>query len=188
MKLTTTQITKISLMLAFICVISYLRIPLPFSEIAITGQTLAVMLIGFVLSPSEAFITMLCYWFLGFIGAPVYGGPAGPAKMFGPAGGYFLAFIFAVVLISKLKGDHYHFIRYVFVSIVFGVIFINLIGFIWMKILMGMPLKVAFLTGFLPFIPLDILKCVIAVILAKPIQVTFRTILEDHHTNLNKPQ
>ena len=59
-KLSTPQITKIALMVAFVSAASYLRIPLPFSEAAITGQTLAVKLVALTLSPLEAFITLLC--------------------------------------------------------------------------------------------------------------------------------
>ena len=117
MKLSTTQITKIALMTAFVSAASYLRIPLPFSEAAITGQTLAVNLVALVLSPGEAFVTMLCYWLLGVVGAPVYGGAAGPGKMFGPAGGYFAAFMLAVVLIARLRGTKYNIIRYALVTI-----------------------------------------------------------------------
>lgn len=170
-KLSTPQITKIALMIAFVSAASYLRIPLPFSEAAITGQTLAVNLVALVLSPLEAFITMLCYWLLGVVGAPVYGGPAGPGKMFGPAGGYFAAFMLAVVLIGLLKGKKYSIVRYAIVTILIGIPMIDGIGFIWMKTVAGMTWKAAFFAGFVPFIPLDIVKCIAAVLIAKPVQV-----------------
>lgn len=173
MKLSTTQITKIALMIAFISAASYLRIPLPFSEGAITGQTLALNLIALILSPGEAFVTMLCYWLLGVVGAPVYGGAAGPGKMFGPAGGYFVGFILAAVLIAKLRGRKYNIIRYTLVTILIGIPVINGVGFIWMKVVAGMTWNAAFLAGFLPYIPLDIVKCIAAVLLAKPVQSAF---------------
>ncbi len=176
MKLSTTQITKIALMTAFVSAASYLRIPLPFSEAAITGQTLAVNLVALVLSPGEAFVTMLCYWLLGVVGAPVYGGAAGPGKMFGPAGGYFAAFMLAVVLIARLRGTKYNIIRYALVTILIGIPVIDGIGFIWMKVAAGMTWKAAFMAGFLPFIPLDIVKCIAAVLLAKPVQSAFYAI------------
>lgn len=170
MNLSTVQITKIALMVAFICVASYIRVPLPFEVGAITGQTLAVNLIALVLSPAEAFITMLCYWILGVVGAPVYGGPAGPGKMFGPAGGYFAAFMVAVVLIAALRGKKYNFLRYVLVTVLIGMPVINGIGFVWMKLVAGMTWEAAFMTGFVPYIPLDIVKCLAAITLAKPVQ------------------
>lgn len=178
MKLTTAQITKIALMVAFISAASYLRIPLPFSVGAITGQTLAVNLVALLLLPGEAFITMLCYWLLGVVGVPVYGGAAGPGKMFGPAGGYFMAFMLAAVLIAKLRGTKYNIIRYALVTILVGIPVIDGIGFIWMKAVADMTWKVAFLTGFLAYIPLDIVKCIAAILLAKPIQSAFYAVEE----------
>lgn len=172
-KFSTFQITRIALMVAFICAASYLRIPLPFSVGAITGQTLAVNLIALVLPPMEAFITMLCYWILGVVGAPVYGGPAGPGKMFGPAGGYFAAFMVAVLLIGMLKGKKYSFWRYTLVTVCIGLPVINGIGCVWMKLAAEMTWKTAFMTGFVPYIPLDIVKCLVAVILARPVQKAF---------------
>lgn len=179
-KLSTFQITKIALMVAFVSAASYLRIPLPFSEGAITGQTLAVNLVALTLSPGEAFITMLCYWLLGVVGAPVYGAAAGPGKMFGPAGGYYAAFMLAVVLIAALKGKKYNLLRYIFVTILVGILVIDGIGYVWMKLVADMTWKTAFMAGFLPFLPLDIVKCIGAVLLARPIQSAFYAIESDN--------
>lgn len=172
-KLSTAQITKIALMVAFISVASYLRIPLPFSNAVITGQTLAVNLIALLLSPGEAFITMFCYWLLGVVGAPVYGGPAGPGKMFGPAGGYFAAFMVAVVVIAALRGSKYSPVRYAMVTIFAGIFIIDGMGCIWMKVVTGITWETAFLTGFLAYLPLDVVKCIGAIALAKPLQSAF---------------
>lgn len=186
-KLSTLQITKIAFMTAFVSAASYLRIPLPFSEGAITGQTLAVNLVALTLSPKEAFITMLCYWLLGVVGAPVYGGAAGPGKMFGPAGGYFAAFMLAVVLIAVLRGKKYNLFRYTIVTILVGVLVIDGIGFIWMKVVADMTWKAAFIAGFLPFLPLDIVKCIGAVLLAKPVQGAFYAIESENGKRSETP-
>ena len=187
-KLSTAQITKIALMVAFVSAASYLRIPLPFSEAAITGQTLAVNLVALILSPGEAFLTMVCYWLLGVVGAPVYGGAAGPGKMFGPAGGYFAAFLLAVVLIAALRGKKYNLIRYTIVTIAVGLVVIDGIGFIWMKMVAGMTWKAAFMAGFVPFIPLDIVKCIAAVLLAKPVQGAFYVIESGNERKSKAPK
>ncbi|MCM1157408.1 MAG: biotin transporter BioY [Bacteroidales bacterium] len=177
-KLSTMQITRIALMTAFISASSYLRIPLPFAGGVITGQTLAVNLVALVLTPSEAGMTMLCYWLLGVLGVPVYGGAAGPGKMFGLTGGYCAAFILAAFLIAGLRGKEYNFVRYVLVTVLIGIPVIDGIGFAWMKAVSGMTWKSAFATGFLPYLPLDAVKCIGAVLLAKPVGHAFR-IMED---------
>lgn len=166
----TRQLTKISLMIAFVSAMSYVRIPLPFSEAAITGQTLAVNIIALLLTPKEAFVTMLCYWLLGLVGTPVFGGMAGPGKMFGPGGGYFMAFMLAVVLIGLFRGKQYKLSRYIVVTVTVGLLVIDGIGFLWLKCITGMTWETALIVGVVAFAPLDIVKCVVACILVKPLQ------------------
>ena len=77
----------------------------------------------------------------------------------------------AVVLIGLLKGKKYSIVRYAVVTILIGIPMIDGIGFIWMKTVAGVTWKAAFFAGFVPFIPLDIVKCIAAVLIAKPVQV-----------------
>jgi len=169
-KFSTSQMTRIAMMVAFISAMSYVRVPLPFSEAAITGQTLALNVIALLLTPVEAFVTMLCYWLLGLVGAPVFGGMAGPGKLFGPGGGYFMAFMLAVVLIAKFRGERYGLGRCVLVTVLVGVLVIDGIGFVWLKFVTGMTWQAAFFTGLVAFIPLDVLKCVVACVVVKPLR------------------
>lgn len=169
-RLSTKQMTRIALMVAFVSAMSYIRIPLPLSDAAITGQTLAVNVIALLLIPKEAFITMLCYWLLGLVGAPVFGGMAGPGKMFGPGGGYFVAFMLAVVLIGTLKGKTQNMARHILVTILVGILVIDGIGFVWLKIITGMTWKASFLAGVVAFVPLDLVKCVLACVIARPLR------------------
>ncbi|MBR1865060.1 MAG: biotin transporter BioY [Lachnospiraceae bacterium] len=173
-KLSTAQITKIALMIAFISVSSYIVIPLPFTTASITGQTLAVNLVALVLEPGEAFFTLVCYWLLGLVGAPVFaGGTSGPGKMFGPTGGYYIGFVIAAVAIAFLKGKKYNMVRYSLIAVLIGIPVIDGLGLIWMKFIGGMTWKAAFVGAVLPFIPLDIVKCIAAALLAKPIRSAF---------------
>jgi len=168
--LTTTQMTRIALMVAFVSAMSYVRIPLPFSDAAMTGQTLALNVIALLLTPAEAFITMLCYWMLGLVGAPVFGGMAGPGKMFGPGGGYFIAFMLAAVIIAKTRGKRYSFGRYLLVTVLVGLLVVDGFGFLWLKLVTGMTWKVAWIAGMIAFAPFDVLKCVLACLVVKPLQ------------------
>ena len=170
----TAQLTKIAMMIAFVSAMSYVRIPLPFSEAAITGQTLAVNMIALLLTPKEAFVTMCCYWLLGLVGAPVFGGMAGPGKLFGPGGGYFMAFMLAVVLIGVLRGKQYKLSRYIVVTVLVGIFVIDAMGFVWLKFVTGISWKSAFVAGVVAFVPLDIGKCVLASIIVKPLQRALR--------------
>ena len=185
-KLSTAQITKIALMIAFISVSSYIVIPLPFTSASITGQTLAVNLVALVLEPLEALFTLVAYWLLGLVGAPVFaGGTSGPGKMFGPTGGYYIGFILAAVLIAFLKGKKYNVVRYFLVTVLIGIPVIDGIGLIWMKLLGGMTWKAAFVGAVLPFIPLDIVKCIAATVLAKPIRSAFYALESNNREQVN---
>lgn len=172
----TRQLTKIAMMIAFVSAMSYVRIPLPFSEAAVTGQTLAVNIIALLLTPKEAFVTMLCYWLLGLVGVPVFGGMAGPGKLFGPGGGYFMAFMPAVVLIGMFRGKQYKLSQYIVVTVLVGILVIDVIGFVWLKFVTGMTWESALIVGLVAFVPLDVVKCIIASIVVKPLQRALRVI------------
>lgn len=90
--------------------------------------------------------------------------------MFGPTGGYIWAYVAAAFLISYLKGPVYSFKRYAAVAIIIGIPVIYLGGVMQLKLVTGMPWSAAILTGALPFIPLDIVKALCAVLLAKTVQ------------------
>lgn len=170
-KFTSAQLTKMALMIALVSISSYIVIPLPFTAIVITGQTLIINLLALVLTPGEAFFTMMCYWLLGMAGVPIFaGGTSGPGKMLGPAGGYYIGFIAAAVLISILKGKKYNFVRYMIVCVFVGMVTIYGIAWVWMKVASNMTWGAAFAAGVLPFLLLDTVKCVAAAAMAKPLQ------------------
>ncbi|MDY4921194.1 MAG: biotin transporter BioY [Phascolarctobacterium sp.] len=170
----TAEMTKMALMVALNCVSAYIIIPLPFSLSPIALQTLIVNLTGYVLNAKQAFMTMLVYLLVGLAGLPVFtGGTGGPGKLFGPTGGYIIGFLFTAVFLAYTRGEKYNFKRYALLGCIVGIPLIYLFGFLQLKLVTGMPWDKAFYTGVLPFIPLDIVKCVAAAILAGPIHRIF---------------
>lgn len=170
----TAEMTKIALLVAMNCVSAYIVIPLPFSMSPIALQTMFVNLVAFLLTPKQTFMTMLVYLLIGLAGIPVFtGGSAGPAKLFGPTGGYIFGFLVAAVLISLLKGEKYSFKRYAVLSVFIGIPVIYLLGAVQLKFITGMNWEAAVVTGVLPFIPLDVAKCLAAAFLSGPIQKVF---------------
>ena len=170
----TLEMTRLALLIAMNCISAYLIIPLPFSQSPIALQTLIVNLVAFLLTPKQAFITMFAYILIGLIGIPVFtGGTAGPAKIFGPTGGYIWGFLVAAVLIAWLKGKTYNFKRFALVGVIIGIPVIYLCGASHLKLLTGMNWPAVILTGVLPFIPLDIVQCLVAVVTARPLYKIF---------------
>lgn len=170
----TMEMTRLALLIAMNCVSAYLIIPLPFSLSPLALQTMIVNLVAFLLTPKQAIITMFVYILIGLIGVPVFtGGTAGPAKMFGPTGGYIWGFMIAAALIAWLKGKTYSFKRYAAVSICVGIPVIYIFGALQLKFLTQMNWEAVLLTGVLPFIPMDIVKCLAAAVIARPLYRIF---------------
>lgn len=166
----TKDLTKMTLLIALLCVSSYIIIPLPFSLVSITAQTIMINLISFLLKPKQTFTVITVYLFIGLIGIPVFaGGGSGPASLFGPAGGYLFSFLLAAPTISFLKGHSFSIKKCLILSILVGMPIIYLIGATYMKILTNLTFKATIYSAVLPFIPLDILKCFLAAFLAKAI-------------------
>ncbi|MEE0328277.1 biotin transporter BioY [Phascolarctobacterium succinatutens] len=170
----TAEMTKMALMVAMNCVSAYIIIPLPFSLSPLALQTLIVNLTGYVLNAKQAFMTMLVYLLVGLAGVPVFtGGSAGPGKLFGPTGGYIIGFLFTAVFLAYFRGEKYSFKRYALLGCVIGIPLIYVFGVVQLKLITGMGWDKAILTGALPFIPLDIVKCLAAAVIAGPINRIF---------------
>lgn len=170
----TAEMTKMALMVAMNCVSAYIIIPLPFSLSPIALQTLIVNLTGYVLNAKQAFMTMLVYLLVGLACVPVFtGGSAGPGKLFGPTGGYIIGFLFTAVFLAYFRGEKYSFKRYALLGCVIGIPLIYVFGVVQLKLITGMGWDKAIMTGALPFIPLDIVKCLAAAVIAGPINRIF---------------
>ncbi len=167
------DLTKMALLTALISVSAYINIPIPFSPVSITAQTLVVNLIALLLPPRQAGFCILVYMLLGLAGLPVFsGGAGGPAKLFGPSGGYIFSWLPAAMAMAALKGRRYHFVRFCTVTILVGMPIIYAIGTIYMKFFTGMTWMAALSAAVIPFIPLDIFKCIAAALIVRPVQIS----------------
>jgi biotin transport system substrate-specific component len=141
------------------CLGAFVRIPLPFTPVPLTLQTFFVLLSAVCLGGSLAAISQSSYLFLGLLGLPVFtGAGSGLLYLSGPTGGYILGFILSAYLLGK-------FIKYIgdslffnFASIFIASMIILFCGVIWLKLILGFPLKRLLVIGFLPFLPGDLIK------------------------------
>ena len=142
-----------------------LRIILPFTPVPITGQTLAVLLVGAALGSRRGVISMLLYLTMGMIGLPVFAGAEfGLAYMSGATGGYLLGFVAAAYVVGRLaeRGLERE-LRTAFVPFLVGQIIIYGIGVLWLAVYLG-NLGNALALGLYPFILGDVIKLVLAAI------------------------
>lgn len=161
---------KISLFTSALALGTILIPPFSMGGINITLQTFFVMLCGLMLVPIDAFMAVFLYLLLGLIGLPVFSGySSGLATFISPAGGFLLAFPFSSYLISKtIKSNYFH---NFLVLVGFGVILVYLAGAIGISLYLELPYFAALLS-LLIFIPFDILKIILALILAKRLKKT----------------
>jgi len=142
------------------------RIPLPFTPVPITLQTLAVLLAGATIGSVRGAMSQLLYILWGITGLPLFaGGAAGLAVLAGPTGGYLAGFVLAAALTGRL-------IRFAENVWTTAVVFLIATGLIlaagWIHIgivLTGGDMHRAFILGVLPFLPGAAIKITAAAIL-----------------------
>lgn len=170
--MSTKSLTQMALLTALLCVAAYITIPIPLSPAPITATVFVLFLIGYLLQPQEAFITIAVYLLIGIAGLPVFaGGTGGIGHFFGPMLGYLLGYLVAFPALSIVKGPAKDMGRYIVVGIFVALPIIYGCGVLGLMYWFGMSLKKAITVGALPFIPLDILKAVIASWLATKVRI-----------------
>ncbi len=162
-KFSIRDLSYISLFATLIAVSGYIAIPLPFSTVPVTAQSLAVMLAGGLLSPVNAATSVLVFLLMGAIGIPVFaGGTAGLGIIAGKTGGYLIGFLAGAVLISVLKGKKPGFIRLLAANTAGGILLVYIFGVLWLNYVTGIGIAKSVVFGALPFLPGDIVKIVVA--------------------------
>lgn len=159
------DVAAAGLMAALTAVLAYLRIPLPWSPVPVSGQSLAVMLAGALLGPRLGALSQAVYVLLGAVGLPVYaGGMGGLPVLLGPTGGYLLGFIAGAYVTGHLTGTARppRPARLALALVLGGVVVVYVPGVLQLALVTGMPLRQAVVLGALPFLPGDALKVVAA--------------------------
>lgn len=160
----TKDLTKMAICIALLSVSSYLSFPLPFTPTMVTAQTIMINVISLLMTPQQAFITVMLYLLIGLLGFPVFaGGASGLASIISPSGGFLLAFLVAAPLMSMMKQRvATNFKRYLQLTIFIGMPIIYLIGAVWMSVVAHMGFIATLNAAVLPFVIGDTLKCMIA--------------------------
>lgn len=176
-KMKIQELCMIGLFTAIIVIMAQISIPMPFG-VPMTMQTFAVMVAGIVLGSRNGSLSTLIYMLLGAIGLPVFANFTGGWQVLaGPTSGFILTFPLMAYVIglgcelrSRIKGAYT-------TGIVLGTL-LNLLGGLFMFcFLTQSPFIVGFTTCILPFIPVTILKTVLASILGLNIRRRLQAIL-----------
>lgn len=136
-----------------VAISAQVAIPLPFTPVPVTLQTLVVLLSAAALGSRRGPLAILLYLAEGAAGLPVFsGGRAGIGHLLGPTGGYLAGFLAAAVVVGALAeaGWTRKPLRAVAVLLA-GSACIYIPGMIWLGVSVGYTRVIAL--GLLPFLP-----------------------------------
>lgn len=166
----TNQMIKAALMAALTAVGAYLIIPV--GPVPITLQTFFVLLSGRLLGKKYGVLSQLTYLLLGAFGLPIFsGGQGGLGVIAGPTGGFLLSFITAAWIAAYCTGEN----KKDFWILSAAVLSNYVIGSIYFSIITGTGLIAALNITVIPFVPGDLLKIILVLILAPIIEKRLKT-------------
>ena len=143
-------------------------IPVPFSPVPITGQTLVILALAGLLGRWSV-LSVLLYLGEGALGLPVLAGNwGGLARFAGPTGGYLLGFVLAAYVAGWLverAGDRP---LHTLFALLTGQSLIYACGVLWLSHFV--PADRLFLAGIYPFLAGDACKLALSFLLVMPLR------------------
>jgi biotin transport system substrate-specific component len=156
-----TDLVLVSAGAALVAIAAQISIPL--WPVPITGQSLAVLLVGSAFGALRGSLSMVLYALLGFVGLPVFGNASsGASVIFGPTGGYIVGFIFAAAFtgwIAQRSWDRK--IWRAILAFLGGTVVTYAIGLPWLAVTLNLNLQQALEGGLYPFIMGGIVKAIV---------------------------
>lgn len=154
-----------------------IQIPLPGTPVPITGQTFAVLLSGVLLGRVWGGASQAIYVGLGALGLPWFAGlKGGSMVVFGLTGGYLLGFVLAAVFLGAMtesRAGSKNYFSLIGLMWFASFVLIQVPGLsvlaLWFKVTTGTvpSLQEILNLGFLPFVPGDVIKILLAASVAK---------------------
>ena len=145
----------------FVGVLAQVSVPLPWTPVPLTGQTLAVLCVGAALGPTRALASMGFYLAAGVAGLPWFA--EGEAGWGGPSFGYVIGFVLAAAIVGALaaRGADRTPIKAV-PAMLLGTVIIYACGVPWLMSSIDVSFAKAFELGVQPFLGGDLIKMALA--------------------------
>lgn len=178
------KLTFVSLFAALIAVSGFISIPLPGTPIPIVLQNMLVVLTGVLLGPVLGTSATVLFLLLGALGLPIFsGGTGGIARFLGPTGGFLYGYAIATLvasLIARRPSVQYKTsLKVIILSVVVAFVSMYVPGVIHFMLTLKKSLKDTMILCVLPYIPLDIVKMVLCVILGIKLRPTVARVFFD---------
>lgn len=167
-KMSVKTIAVIGVLTAVTCILAPLSIPI--GEVPISLTNLVIYFGLYILGTRRETISYIVYLLIGLVGVPVFASfTAGPAKLFGPTGGYLIGFIpmalIAGIFIEK-SGRKFLFGM---IGMIIGTAVCYALGTVWFVFVMKTPVQAALAACVYPFIVFDVIKMAIAALIGPQI-------------------
>jgi len=167
---TRTWLSDLALVVAATALVAALaQVAIPLWPVPITGQTLAVLLVGAGLGAARGAAALALYAILGGIGLPIYSDAAsGWSVLLGPTGGYILGFIAAAGIVGWAAERSWDRGWYKpIITFVGGSLIVFAIGLPWLAVSLGQlglpnDMQSVLIAGFYPFLIGGLIKAAIA--------------------------
>ena len=151
----------------FIAALAQIAIPVPGSPVPVTGQTLAVYLIGTTYGARLGFATFATYLLAGIAGAPVFAPATGAtahgiARLTGATGGYLIGMLVATFILGALadrKADQKF--KTSFPALILGSAIVFAFGLTWLHASRELTWAQTISAGLTPFIFGEVIKIAI---------------------------
>lgn len=160
------QMTLIGLMTAVLCILAPIAIPLPISPIPVSLGNMAVCFAVAVLGFKSGTLSVLLYLLLGLTGLPVFSGfTGGIGKLLGPTGGYLIGYLFLALFFGFVVEHFRNRLSANIFGALSGMLILYLFGTLWLAFQLDSDFVSALWVGVIPYIPPDIIKTILAIIL-----------------------
>jgi biotin transport system substrate-specific component len=151
----------------FVALCAHVSLPIYFTPVPITLQTLAVILVGLTLGPALGFSALVLYLAEGACGLPVFSphGLGGIAQLLGPTAGYLLACPLAAAaagyIVRLAPAERYRFPAAILAGLVASIM-ICAMGATWIAHLLHLAPATAWHMAVAPFLLGEGLKIAVA--------------------------
>jgi len=152
---TRKLVTDIVLVAAGAALVSlFAQLTIPMYPVPMTGQTLAVLLVGSALGAVRGVISLSLYAVLGIVGLPVFSdSSSGFGVIAGPTGGYIIGFILSAGLVGWLAQRQWdHRIVGALAAFLAGTVATFVIGLPWLAAVLQLDLAQTLNAGLYPFL------------------------------------
>lgn len=191
-KLPATALAQIAVFVGIIAALGLVpAITVPGVPVPITLQTLGVMLAGAVLGWRRGTVAVLVFVLLVALGLPLLaGGRGGLGVFFAPSAGFLIGFPIAALVIGWLT-ERFNAARSlpkaIVINVFGGIVVLYAFGIAGMSIFGHLPVAKA-ATAALVFLPGDVIKAVIAAVVARGVHQALPDLLPDTPRSEREPE